>query len=107
MEFNDIEFIYARDVEYTLHIFLLLLLVFFFIYKLTIWHFPPENSSFFSCIRYTSSPLSYGKNVQQNVQFFYNTVSRRAEIYIMRSTTNVQTSLATNQFVASCENTDF
>ena len=31
MEFNDIEFIYVRDVEYTLHIFLLLLLFFFFL----------------------------------------------------------------------------
>ena len=80
---------------------------FVFFYKLTIRHFPPENNSFFSRIRHTSSPLRYGKNVQQNVQFFYNTASRRAENYIMRFTTNVQTCLATIQFVASCENTDF
>ena len=38
MELNDLEFIFARDVEYTLHIFVLLLLLFFF-YKLTIRHF--------------------------------------------------------------------
>lgn len=55
MELNDLEFIFARDVEYTLHIFVLLLFLF---YKLTIRHFPPKNNSFFSGIRYTSSPLS-------------------------------------------------
>ena len=54
MEFNDLEFILARDVECTLYIFVLLL----FFHKLTIRHFPPENNSFFSGILYTSSPLS-------------------------------------------------
>ena len=31
MEFNDLEFIFGPDVEYTLHIFVLLLLFFVFI----------------------------------------------------------------------------
>ena len=49
MKFNDLEFICARDVKCTLHIFvlLLLLLLLFFIYKLAMRHFSPENNSFF------------------------------------------------------------
>ena len=68
MELNDLEFMFARDVEYTLHIFVLLLLLFF--YKLTIRHFPPENNSFF--FGYTVYFVSFKlrKNGQKNVQFF-------------------------------------
>ena len=46
MEFNDLEFIWARDVKCTLHIFVVVVAVVFFIYKLAMQHFSPESNSF-------------------------------------------------------------